>query len=295
MNFVSILLFMILFGSIPLLVLYKFSISLKRHRFPFSDLLLRPAGYSVGKKLDGYVMDLILYLVASIFFGVFGSFFIFGSNIVSVGIGVGFITSELFIVYKSHKLLRDKIFPYNLGYAGELAVGQSLNQLMLDGYHVYHDLEAEEKFNIDHIIVGKNGVFAVETKAKTKPKLSDKSKQFKVMYDGKALFFEDNPNYASTDFLEQTVKQANWLRKELSSSTGESTLVTPVLAIPGWYVEYKVNQTNAEVKVFNHNLLDSIKTLNTGLHLSEQRISQIIHQLKQKCGDLDMNRGRWGE
>ena len=50
-----------------------------------------------------------------------------------------------------------------LGYEGEIAVGQELNQLMLQGKHVYHDFPAD-KFNIDHIVVGRSGIFAVETK-----------------------------------------------------------------------------------------------------------------------------------
>lgn len=57
---------------------------------------------------------------------------------------------------------------YQLGYEGEIAVGQELNQLMLDGYRVYHDFPGD-KFNIDHIVVGPPGVFAVETKARSKP------------------------------------------------------------------------------------------------------------------------------
>ncbi|MBU1055794.1 MAG: NERD domain-containing protein [Proteobacteria bacterium] len=36
------------------------------------------------------------------------------------------------------------------------------------GYKVYHDFPAE-KFNIDHIIIGPAGVYAVETKARQKP------------------------------------------------------------------------------------------------------------------------------
>jgi len=35
---------------------------------------------------------------------------------------------------------------------------------MLDGYHVYHDFPAE-RFNIDHVVVGPAGAFAIETKA----------------------------------------------------------------------------------------------------------------------------------
>ena len=51
---------------------------------------------------------------------------------------------------------------YRLGLEAEMAVGQELNQLLRHGYWVFHDLPAD-KFNIDHVVVGRNGVFAVET------------------------------------------------------------------------------------------------------------------------------------
>ena len=40
-----------------------------------------------------------------------------------------------------------------LGYEGELAVGQELEQFRHDGYYVYHDFPADT-FSIDHIVVG---------------------------------------------------------------------------------------------------------------------------------------------
>ncbi|MBN1547047.1 MAG: NERD domain-containing protein [Syntrophaceae bacterium] len=55
---------------------------------------------------------------------------------------------------------------YRLGYEGEMATGQELNMLMLEGYHVFHDFPAD-RFNIDHIVVSPNGVIAIETKAKS--------------------------------------------------------------------------------------------------------------------------------
>jgi hypothetical protein len=53
-----------------------------------------------------------------------------------------------------------------IGYDGELATAQELNQLMRHGYYVFHDLQAEN-FNIDHIVIGPAGVFAVETKSRS--------------------------------------------------------------------------------------------------------------------------------
>ena len=51
----------------------------------------------------------------------------------------------------------------NRGERGELAVAEVLDNLRGLGYGVFHDLR-RDGFNIDHIVVGPGGVFAVETK-----------------------------------------------------------------------------------------------------------------------------------
>jgi hypothetical protein len=55
---------------------------------------------------------------------------------------------------------------YALGFYGERAVGEEINQLMLNGCHVFHDFPADPKWNIDHIIVAPSGVHVVETKTR---------------------------------------------------------------------------------------------------------------------------------
>jgi hypothetical protein len=67
-----------------------------------------------------------------------------------------------------------------LGYEGERHVGEALNQLMLAGYRVFHDFLITDKpgatRNIDHIVIGRNGVFAIETKTRRKLKSLDGAK-----------------------------------------------------------------------------------------------------------------------
>ena len=50
------------------------------------------------------------------------------------------------------------------GLEGEIAVGQFLDEYCRQrGYAVIHDLKADA-FNVDHILIGQGGVFAIETK-----------------------------------------------------------------------------------------------------------------------------------
>jgi hypothetical protein len=190
--------------------------------------------------------------------------------------GIGIIAFYLFKSIKMLNLRRS----YRLGYEGEIAVGQELNQLMRDGYYVYHDFPAGN-FNIDHIVVGSSGVFAVETKARSKPTSKDRKADAKVKYDGKSLRF---PNGTDVESLEQAKRQAEWLSKWLRSAVGEAVKVRPVVALPGWFVE---RVASGGIRVINPKNFRSIAKPKDGNILSEQMISRIVHQLEQKCRDVE--------
>jgi hypothetical protein len=104
--------------------------------------------------------------------------------IVSVAAGLGIFVYSTYKVIKLRKERKKMRF----GYEGELVVGQELDQLMHDGFHVYHGFPAD-KFNIDHILVGPKGVFAVETKARSKPNKKKRVEDATVEYDGRMLYF----------------------------------------------------------------------------------------------------------
>ena len=51
------------------------------------------------------------------------------------------------------------------GARGEFRVGEELEKLHKEGFHVFHDWHPEGRGNVDHFIIGPQGVFAIETKA----------------------------------------------------------------------------------------------------------------------------------
>ena len=59
---------------------------------------------------------------------------------------------------------------------------------MLDGNQAYHDFPAE-KFNIDHVVVGSKGIFAVEIKGRAKPDKNGGTEDATVIHDGQFLKF----------------------------------------------------------------------------------------------------------
>jgi len=225
----------------------------------------------------------LLIMMPILFYATYISLLHFGNSKLStfttafyIIAGIGSIAYFLFNLVKSLNLRRS----YQLGYEGEIAVGQELNQLMLEGYRVYHDFPAG-KFNIDHIVVGASGVFAVETKARSKPTSKDRKADAKVNYDGECLRF---PKWTDIQSIKQAKQQAKWLTKWLSSATGEHVSVRPVLALPGWFVN---RNSSSDVWVINHKECGSIAKVKNGKILSKEMIKRIVHQLEQKCRDVE--------
>lgn len=92
-------------------------------------------------------------------------------------------------VYTTAKRIRhhlNEALNCEIGYKGEMLVAHHLNQLGRRGYFVFHDVRPPKRTaNIDHLLVGPNGVFVVETKSRSIEKGIFPS----VVYDGKAIKF----------------------------------------------------------------------------------------------------------
>src|SRR5580765_3182831 len=147
---------------------------------------------------------------------------------------------------------------------------------MRKGAVVYHDFPAEG-FNIDHIVISLQGVFAVETKGYTKPGDLPAKEGAKVTFDGKVLKF---PTWTTREPIEQAERQAQWLSKWASSATGEQVLAWPVVALPGWFVE---RTGRSIVRVYSGRALGSLLNSGSGQSLSPQAMQRIAHQVEQRC------------
>ena len=179
-----------------------------------------------------------------------------------------------------YRLIKQRANLY-LGLDAELAVGQELNHLMLQGCRVYHDFPAES-FNIDHVVVGPGGVYAVETKGRAKPDKGRGTVDATVVYNGQVLRF---PGWHEKDPLDQASRQAEWLQKWLFSATAEQVSVRPVLALPGWFIE---RTKPGNVLIFNgKNPQFLAKPQNPNGKLGPEMIQRIAHQLEQRCRDVE--------
>ncbi len=162
-----------------------------------------------------------------------------------------------------------------LGLDAERATAEELNQLMRHGFHVFHDFPADN-FNIDHIVIGPTGVFAVETKSRP-PLLGKGLEGATVKQDGGTLRF---PTHVDRDSIPQAAAQAHWLEKFLKDSIHKQIRVRAILALPGWGIKREPH----DEKVLVLNPLNSTHFfINGPTLLDEQTITDIVKVISKSC------------
>ena len=260
-----------------------------RRRTPLTQGLLRGPGESLRKQIDNLTLDLMSYVAVIptlplLLYASYLTHAFFGAKITLFTAALYIVCAVVAIGYSAYKTVstvrrRRKLI---LGMEAEIAVGQELSQLIRYGCYVFHDVPAEG-FNIDRVVVGPNGVTAVETKGRTKRIGPDARAEARLIYDGKKLRF---PDHVETEPLKQAVAQAAWLRNWLSSAVGEPVPVRAALAIPGWFIALE-RKESGPVYVFNGKNPRQLLSRDHQPTLDERLIQRIAHQLDQRCRDIE--------
>jgi hypothetical protein len=158
------------------------------------------------------------------------------------------VVGTLVSAWKLAQIFRE-IRAVGRGIWGERYVGQVLEDSCRPrGYRVLHDLPSTNgDFNVDHVLIGPEGVFAVETKHYARPTAGER----KIVYDGQTLTI---PGVTpEKDLLGQARGAAAYVRDVLRRTTGRDVRVRPVLIFAGWFVELRGR--GPEVWVLNENHL----------------------------------------
>ncbi|GEM_PF-5223852 len=118
--------------------------------------------------------------------------------------------------------------------AAERKVGLRLDNFERSSCRVVHDFPGVgangKKFNIDHVLVAPEGVFAIETKYVSKSEGLDPKIEYKA--DGLYLYGRKMRG----DPVAQSLLCASDLQRFLKNK-GFNVSVQPVVIIPGWYIE----------------------------------------------------------
>lgn len=143
------------------------------------------------------------------------------SSIGSVGYAI-YALPRLVRRVRRHRVLRQSR-------DGKRAVAEYLDGLRDDGFRVLHDVVGDGIY-LDHVLVGPQGVYAIETETIEKPVRGDAD----VRYDG--LTLEVAGETLGDDVVARVAAKAAWLERFILESTEISVRVRPVLVFPGWEV-----------------------------------------------------------
>lgn len=256
---------------------------------PLTKSLRRPPGGSLSRQLVGLYFDLaanLAYLALSVSLPT--AIYLFQSHVLdkpdtTFRISIIVLLAMAMAALPIRKLIsqRKQIQALRVGYECELAVGQELDQLMRIGMQVFHDIPAGN-FNIDHLVVGPNGVVVVETKGRSKRlgTAGPNKAEYNVTYENGVLKF---PGWQETAPIEQAKVNAQWVGQWLSKATGFKVTAEGIVVLPGWYVHRKSINV---VPVLAVGAIPKFLGKHEVQKLSEQQIKQIVYQVEQKTMSL---------
>ena len=121
--------------------------------------------------------------------------------------------------------LKKRITDADTGARAEQDVAEALDSLP-DDYFVFHDLEFPG-FNIDHVVLGPNGIFLVETKSQK----GNITQENDVLLRNGRRFFKD--------FLKQCWRQTYSLRDHLGAERLKGQKIKPILCFARGFVEIR--------------------------------------------------------
>ena len=171
-----------------------------------------------------------------------------------------------------------------LGFFGERIVAEFLEPLKAHGFRVFHDVpcgDDQSPFNIDHVVVGPRGVFAIETKTRRKGRSREGFAAHEIIYDGQVLAY---PWGEDRHGLDQALRRAQWLENWLGLLLGQQPAVQPILTFPGWMI---IRRGAGAVIVLNPKELPAAIADHGAAALSDTQVDLIARQLDARCRDVE--------
>ncbi len=275
----------VLFAWVAVLALIRRRIG-RGTRLPLAKTYLRPAGESLRRRLDVQVERLdaeILLVPAAAFLFALGVY-AFGSGEKPVGRLLGLVgAAALVLLLLRFNRHAKKIASHRFGYLGKRVIGEELNQLRAYGWSVFHDVPFDGKpgagpFNVDHVVVGPGGVYAIGTKTRRPRRAGD---GHEVVFDGRFLHFPSGKEFLGPDDLRFRAKTlASWL----SQSLERDIQVIPVMVLPGWRVRC---EGDSDLRVVSDAELTSLfRGESSPSVLDPAAVEAIRAVLEDRCRDL---------
>ena len=164
-----------------------------------------------------------------------------------------------FIPYTIWKILkvRKQIRKHRRGSIGEKVVADELEKIKREGFMVLHDFQHHAVGNIDHIVIGRKGVFVLETKYRT-----PEDDESRIFYDGENIYALNSSNNRSLITNDngktpcnQAAHAASELQKILTVDFPNVKWVNPVIVFPFWEIKLDTYGKSPNARVCNEKTL----------------------------------------
>lgn len=133
------------------------------------------------------------------------------------------------LAIRQFRLTKSKAENLKKGLKCERSIGQLLQtELLPIGYHVFHDC-CFDGSNVDHVAIGPGGIFAIETKAWSKPHPDSQ-----IHYDGENVTVDGMQ--PDRDPVRQASAGAKRIQDVLIEYAGRSPNIRPVVLFPRWFI-----------------------------------------------------------
>jgi hypothetical protein len=179
----------------------------------------------------------------------------------------------VFVAYAVYRYVsvHPQLRSLRLGREGEKSVGQFLEKLRGQGFHVFHDVPGHG-FNIDHVVVAPQGVFAIETKTFSKPMKGEA----RVVQNGDRILVNGFEPDRSPVVQARAIR--DWLDGLLLDATGRRYPMRGVVLLPGWWVEPSADNERTDIWVLNPKALPAF-IAHEPVVLKEEDMALVSHRL----------------
>jgi hypothetical protein len=171
-----------------------------------------------------------------------------------------------------------------LRYLGERAVAEELAPLLAQGFRLFHDVAihgVESNVDLDHVVVGPNGVAIIECETHQRGTGKDAQRDHEVTFDGRCLVWPWGAEHDTVAAIEsETVSFNKWLLQ----TTGFNIQANPLLTVPGWWVN---RSGHGLVTVVNHKQVLAAVTDRQETSLTPAQIEKISRELELHCRDVE--------
>jgi hypothetical protein len=167
---------------------------------------------------------------------------------------------------------------------GERIVAETLATLVPEGYQVFHDVPTDGGTvddNLNHVVIGPAGVFAVHTQTQARRKPLPGRKDHEIIFDGDQLLY---PWGQDTQGIVPARDKAEWLSHWLFQILGERVPVSAVLTFPGWWV---TPVTQRDVRVHNPGQIAALIQQSSSDKINPSQLELILRQLDIRCRDVE--------